>query len=64
MYIPKPNGEKRPLGIPTIKDRSVQCLMKYLLEPVYEAYASKGSWGFRLGRSSQDAKQNIFWNLR
>nr|AJA41244.1 putative maturase [Porphyridium purpureum] len=63
VFIPKLNGEKRPLGIPTIKDRTVQCLIKYLLEPVYEAYASKGSWGFRPGRSTWDVQQNIFINL-
>ena len=52
VYISKPNGEKRPLGIPTIKDRIIQCLMKYILEPVYEAYSSKCCWGFRPGRST------------
>nr|AJA41246.1 putative maturase [Porphyridium purpureum] len=64
VLIPKPNDEKRPLGIPTIKDRTVQCLVKYVLEPVYEAYASKGSWGFRPGRSTWDVQKNIFQNLK
>nr|AJA41226.1 putative maturase [Porphyridium purpureum]AJA41228.1 putative maturase [Porphyridium purpureum]AJA41231.1 putative maturase [Porphyridium purpureum]AJA41233.1 putative maturase [Porphyridium purpureum]AJA41235.1 putative maturase [Porphyridium purpureum] len=63
VFIPKLNGEKRPLGIPTIKDRTIQCIVKYLLEPVYEAYASKGSWGFRPGRSTWDVQSNIQNNL-
>jgi len=63
VYIPKPNGERRPLGIPTIKDRAMQCLIKYALEPHYEAYASNGSWGFRPGRSTHDVQKAIFFNL-
>ena len=63
VYISKLNGEKRSLGIPTIKDRIIQCLMKYILEPVYEAYASKGSCGFRAdrGRSTWYVMQNIIY---
>ena len=38
--------------------------MKYILEPVYESYASKGSWGVRPGRSTWDVMMNIFFNLR
>jgi group II intron reverse transcriptase/maturase len=66
IWIPKSASthEKRPLGIPTIKDRAIQCLVKFLLEPVYEAYASKGSWGLRPGRSTWDVQKNIFVNLR
>ena len=64
VYIPKPNGEQRPLGIPTIKDRAMQCLVKYALEPVYESIASKGSYGFRPGRSTWDIQTNIFLNLQ
>lgn len=64
IWISKLKGEKRPLGIPTIKDRAIQCLVKYLLEPVYEAYASDGSLGFRPGRSIWDAQKKIFFNLR
>lgn len=63
VFIPKPNGERRPLGIPTIKDRAMQCLIKYALEPNYEASASKGSLGFRPGRSTHDAQKAIFSNL-
>lgn len=64
VYIPKPNGEKRPLGIPTIRDRAMQCLVKYALEPVYESIASKGSYGFRPRRSTWDIQTNIFLNLQ
>ena len=63
VYIPKPNGERRPLGIPTLKDRAMQCLIKYALEPYYEAIASHGSWGFRPGRCSHDVQKVIFANL-
>ena len=63
VFIPKPNGEYRPLGIPTLKDRAMQCLLKYALEPVYEANASDGSWGFRPGRSAHDVQKVIFINL-
>nr|YP_010330153.1 putative reverse transcriptase/maturase [Porphyridium aerugineum]UNJ17869.1 putative reverse transcriptase/maturase [Porphyridium aerugineum] len=64
VFIPKSNGEKRPLGIPTIKDRAIQCFIKYALEPVYEAYASRSSYGFRPARSTWDIQKNIFINLK
>ena len=54
VWIPKSNGEKRPLGIHTIYDRICQCLVKYALEPVCEAYFSGNSYGFRPGRSTHD----------
>lgn len=63
VYIAKPNGEMRPLGIPTLKDRAMQCLLKYALEPYYEAIASHGSWGFRPGRCTHDVQKIIFNNL-
>jgi group II intron reverse transcriptase/maturase len=64
VFIPKPNGKQRPLGIPNIKDRAMQCLIKYALEPVYESYASDGSYGFRPGHSTWDVQNRLFQNLK
>lgn len=59
VTILKPNGKERHLGIPTIRDRAKQCLVKFALEPQYEAKFEPNSYGFRPGRSSNDARQAI-----
>lgn len=61
IWIPKPGKvEKRPLGIPTIKDRAKQALAKLALEPEWEAKFEPNSYGFRPGRRAQDAIESIF----
>ena len=57
--IPKPDGSKRPLGIPTVKDRVVQQATKLVLEPIFEADFLPCSFGFRPKRSAIDALERI-----
>lgn len=60
VWIPKPGKEeKRPLGIPTMYDRALQALVKLALEPEWEAKFEPSSYGFRPGRSCQDAIHHI-----
>jgi RNA-directed DNA polymerase len=59
VMIPKPGGGERPLGIPTIRDRVVQTAAKLVLEPIFEADLSDSAYGYREGRSAQDAVEKV-----
>ena len=55
VEIPKPNGGTRMLGIPTVMDRLIQQMLLQVLTPVFDPAFSEHSYGFRPGRSAQDA---------
>lgn len=60
VYIPKASGKLRPLGIPVLKDRCLQAMVKNALEPYWEARFESTSYGFRPGRSCHDAIGKIY----
>ncbi len=59
-YIPKPGTqEKRPLGIPTVRDRVVQTAVRMVIEPIFEHEFAEHSYGFRPGRGCKDALRRV-----
>jgi group II intron reverse transcriptase/maturase len=64
VWIPKPDGDQRPLGIPAVRDRVVQQAVRQVLEPIFEADFSSHSHGFRPGRSAFSALRELYSQVR
>jgi RNA-directed DNA polymerase len=65
VYIPKPGSrERRPLGIPSVRDRVVQTALRSVIEPIFERDFAKQSYGFRPGRGCKDALRRVDALLR
>jgi len=59
VYIPKPDGSKRPLGIPTIRDRVVQTAVVVVLEPIFDADLPPEQYAYRSGRNALEAVRKV-----
>jgi RNA-directed DNA polymerase len=64
VMIPKPDGGERPLGIPTVRDRTVQAAAKLVLEPIFEADFTANAYGYRPGKSGLDAVKEVHRTLK
>lgn len=64
VWIPKADGKKRPLGVPTIIDRVVQTSIRNAIEPIFEQMFADCSYGFRPGRGCKDALREVTAELK
>ncbi len=61
VFIPKPNGKQRPLGIPRLADRVCQMATMLVLEPIFEADMPSEQYAYRQNRNAQDAVRRVHW---